>query len=243
MNSKRCQNQAQSICHKLGGFFDSYVKSDLDQTKIWKIIFSHGCSPASGQPSSAGHCWHLQEASFQRPLLYPLLWNSVTQSLPAHGLKGRTMASCCPAPQVPAALAGAGLKHCFTVPVSQRGLAAPTSRFWAGMSPSTGGTKHCCALAPGWHPAQWHVESCQGAHDHRTLAEDAARQTEKKHFKTFNLIDLKIHFKMMEKQMRLDTSIATLRTSHRHLSKIFISNRHGQGNTSLLAVEYQNRFQ
>lgn len=126
---------------------DTYVRSDLDQNKIWKIIFSHGCSPVSGQASSAGHCWHLQEVLFPRPLLYPLFWNLVAQCLPQCERQDRGRLLSCP--QVPAAVAGAGLKHCFTAPASQWALVAPAGSFGQGCHPAQlAGTKHCSALAP-----------------------------------------------------------------------------------------------
>lgn len=142
------------------------------------------------QPSfwSGFLCKPLQEFSFPRPLLYPLLWDLVTQSLPAQGLQSRAMTGCCPGPQVPAALAGAGLKHCITAPGSQAHCPRGQRKDWwlhlagfgQGCHPAQlAGTKHCSALAPAWHPAQWPVGSCPGAHDHRALTQDAARPTEK----------------------------------------------------------------
>lgn len=147
---------------------DTYVRSDLDQSKIWKIIFSHGWSPVCGQASSAGHCWHLQEVLFPRPLLYPLLWNLVAQSLPAHGLTGRTMAGCCPSPPGTSSTGWSwfeALLHSSWLTVSTCGSSWQalgrdvTQHSWLGPSP----VLH-------WHPAQWQVGSCQGAHDPRPFA-------------------------------------------------------------------------
>lgn len=50
-------------------------------------------------------------------------------------------------------------------------------------------------------------------------------QQDQQPLKTFNLIDFKkFCSKIIQRQMRLDTSTPTLRISHRHLSKIFIPN-------------------
>lgn len=173
----------------------------------------------------------------------------MTQSPPAQGLKGLEhdrLLSCPPSYQqhcwswFEALLHSSWLTRLTLPRVSVR-TGGSNCRFWPGMSPSTAGWDQA--------PLHWHQPGtqpsgnagcCQGAHDHRPLTEDATRPTEKKkkHLKTFNLLDFKIHFKIIEKQMRLDTSTATLRTSHRQLSKIFIPN----SRVRVVPVWYQDKL-